>query len=171
MNAGYHSSAIYLNTINNGQLKEVEPELSIKTYNHPYSFRKTMLSSKALIEATMQSMLAISVIFAMSVVPSSFVIFLIEERRTGSKHLESLSGVPPWLYWITNFAWDILNYTVAVILVGILFMIFGDDCFTAGSNFVCLMLLLMLFGWAIIPMMYRVVFRMQVFGGIMLNLG
>jgi hypothetical protein len=53
--------------------------------------------------------IAISVIFAMSFVPASFVMVLIEERSSNSKHLQFVSGVNPLIYWVANFAWDMVN--------------------------------------------------------------
>ena len=55
-------------------------------------------------------LIAIAVIFAMSSIPASFVLFLISERVNGSKHLHLVSGVNPTTYWVTNFCWDMVSY-------------------------------------------------------------
>lgn len=54
-------------------------------------------------------LVSICVIFAMSFVPASFVLFLIEERVSKAKHLQFVSGVKPILYWLANFAWDMVS--------------------------------------------------------------
>ncbi|RXM97428.1 ATP-binding cassette sub-family A member 1 [Acipenser ruthenus] len=54
-------------------------------------------------------LVSICVIFAMSFVPASFVLFLIEERVSKAKHLQFVSGVKPILYWLANFSWDMLD--------------------------------------------------------------
>lgn len=54
-------------------------------------------------------LVSICVIFAMSFVPASFVLFLIEERVSKSKHLQFVSGVKPILYWTTNYIWDMVS--------------------------------------------------------------
>lgn len=54
-------------------------------------------------------LLSICVIFAMSFVPASFVLFLIEERVSKAKHLQFVSGVKPILYWLANFVWDMVS--------------------------------------------------------------
>lgn len=54
-------------------------------------------------------LVSICVIFAMSFVPASFVLFLIEERASKAKHLQFVSGVKPILYWLANFAWDMVS--------------------------------------------------------------
>ena len=56
--------------------------------------------------------IAICVIFAMSFIPASFTMYLIEERVSNSKHLQFVSGINPVMYWVSNFCWDIVSYTV-----------------------------------------------------------
>lgn len=53
---------------------------------------------------------AICVIFAMSFIPASFVLFLIQERVSNSKHLQFVSGVNPTTYWVANFVWDMVRH-------------------------------------------------------------
>lgn len=53
---------------------------------------------------------AICVIFAMSFVPASFVLFLIEERVSNSKHLQFVSGINPTVYWLANWSWDMVSH-------------------------------------------------------------
>ena len=56
-------------------------------------------------------LVSICVIFAMSFVPASFVVFLIQERTNKAKHMQFISGVQPLLYWAANFVWDMVSYT------------------------------------------------------------
>lgn len=58
---------------------------------------------------SVDAVVAICVIFAMSFVPASFVLYLIQERVTQAKHLQFVSGVSPLLYWSTNFLWDMVQ--------------------------------------------------------------
>lgn len=55
-------------------------------------------------------LVSICVIFAMSFVPASFVVFLIQERVNKAKHMQFISGVQPYLYWLANFIWDMVYY-------------------------------------------------------------
>lgn len=52
---------------------------------------------------------SICVIFAMSFIPASFVLFLIQERVSKAKHLQFVSGVNPAVYWLASFAWDMVS--------------------------------------------------------------
>ena len=75
-------------------------------YNLWYSF----LYSDANIRDVL---IAISVIFAMSNVPASFIMFLCEERASNSKHLQFVSGINPVIYWLANFTWDMVSQYVS----------------------------------------------------------
>jgi len=55
---------------------------------------------------------AISVIFSMSFVPASFVIFLVEERKTKAKHLQFVSGVKPITFWVAAYTWDMVRFII-----------------------------------------------------------
>jgi ATP-binding cassette subfamily A (ABC1) protein 1 len=52
---------------------------------------------------------ALTLIFSMSFVPASFVIFLVEERVSKAKHLQFVSGVKPLTFWTAQFTWDIVS--------------------------------------------------------------
>lgn len=57
----------------------------------------------------MDVLVSICVVFAMSFVPASFTLILIEERVTGAKHLQFMGGLSPTLYWLSNFLWDMVR--------------------------------------------------------------
>ena len=58
---------------------------------------------------SVDAVVAICVIFAMSFIPASFVLYLIQERVTKAKHLQFVSGVSPLVYWVANFFWDMVS--------------------------------------------------------------
>lgn len=58
---------------------------------------------------SVDAVVAICVIFAMSFIPASFVLYLIQERVTTAKHLQFVSGVSPLVYWVANFFWDMVR--------------------------------------------------------------
>lgn len=58
---------------------------------------------------SVNAVVAICVIFAMSFIPASFVLYLIQERVTKAKHLQFVSGVSPLVYWVANFFWDMVS--------------------------------------------------------------
>ncbi|KAK7490495.1 hypothetical protein BaRGS_00018281 [Batillaria attramentaria] len=158
-NKAWAAIVAYMNSLNNVILRSYLPEsewdkYGIVTVNHPMNFTKAQLDEETLLNSFMDVIVAICVIFALSFVPASFVLFLIEERVSNSKHLQFVSGINPTTYWVTNFLWDMLNYSIPALLCIFIFLAFGTDSYVSSTNAPCLVALLFLYGWAITPMMY-----------------
>lgn len=68
-----------------------------------------LLLSVSRVTTSVDVLVSICVIFAMSFVPASFVVFLIQERVSNAKHMQFISGVQPLLYWVANFIWDMVS--------------------------------------------------------------
>uniref|UniRef100_A0A803TLI3 ATP binding cassette subfamily A member 4 n=1 Tax=Anolis carolinensis TaxID=28377 RepID=A0A803TLI3_ANOCA len=159
-NKGWHAMVIFLNVANNAILRanlkqgKDPEEYGITAINHPLNLTKEQLSEVTVLTTSVDAVVSICVIFAMSFIPASFVLFLIQERVTKAKHLQFVSGVSSFVYWFTNFLWDILNYTVSAGLVVAIFVVFKKKAYTSPSNLPALVTLLLLYGWAVIPMMY-----------------
>ncbi|XP_019742850.1 ATP-binding cassette sub-family A member 1-like [Hippocampus comes] len=95
---------------------------------------------------------------AISCVPSCSVLFLIEERASKATHLQFVSGLQPFLYWLTNICWDMLNYAVTAFLMVLIIIAFKIEGYTSDSILRALILLLLFYGWSVIPMMYPATF-------------
>jgi len=67
-----------------------------------------------------------------------------------------VSGVKGLTYWSANFIWDLANYCVSITFCIIIFLAFGIEAYVYKINFLCLLLLLFLYGFAIIPLMYSI---------------
>nr|KAG5700800.1 hypothetical protein BaRGS_035003 [Batillaria attramentaria] len=110
-NKGWIAIVAYMNSLNNVILRSYLPEsvrdqYGIVTVNHPMNFTQQQLDEESLYNSAVDVLVAICVIFALSFVPASFVLFLIEERVSSSKHLQFVSSINPTTYWVTNFLWD-----------------------------------------------------------------
>uniref|UniRef100_A0A4W5PPM8 P-type phospholipid transporter n=1 Tax=Hucho hucho TaxID=62062 RepID=A0A4W5PPM8_9TELE len=134
----------------------------ITAYNHPLNLTKEQLTEIAMMTTSVDVLVSICVIFSMSFVPASFVLFLIEERVSKAKHLQFVSGVRPILYWLANFTWDMLNYTVPATMVVLIFICFQQQSYVSETNLPALVLLLLLYGWSITPLMYPASFLFSV---------
>ena len=64
-----------------------------------------------------------------------------------------LSGLDPVVYWLSTFCWDMLNFLVPCLLMLLLFQVFGVESF-CGPNIPLVLLLELMYGWAIVPLMY-----------------
>ena len=58
--------------------------------------------------------------FGFSFLIASFCIFIIKERTSNSKHLQYLSGCNSYVFWISAFTWDIINYFLSISIVVLL---------------------------------------------------
>ncbi|XP_053776573.1 retinal-specific phospholipid-transporting ATPase ABCA4 isoform X5 [Desmodus rotundus] len=167
-NKGWHAAVSFLNVAHNAILRaslhrDRDPEeYGITVISQPLNLTKEQLSEITVLTSSVDAMVAICVIFAMSFVPASFVLYLIQERVNKAKHLQFVSGVSPTTYWLTNFLWDIMNYAVSAALVVGIFIGFQKKAYTSPHNLPALVALLMLYGWAVIPMMYPASFLFDV---------
>ncbi|KAJ8008300.1 hypothetical protein DPEC_G00103410 [Dallia pectoralis] len=167
-NKAWHAIVSFISVANNAILRGNLPggrnprDYGISTSNHPLNLTKGQLSSQALAASSTDVVVSICVIFAMSFIPASFVLFLIQERVSKAKHLQFVSGVNPAVYWVANFAWDICNYIVPCLIVVIIFLCFQQKAYVSPPNLPALILLLVLYGWSITPMMYPASFIFSV---------
>ncbi|GLD55049.1 retinal-specific ATP-binding cassette transporter-like protein [Lates japonicus] len=159
-NKGWHAMVSFMNVANNAILRANLAkganldEYGITAINHPLNLTKEQLSEITVLTTSVDAVVAICVIFAMSFVPASFVLYLIQERVTQAKHLQFVSGVSPLVYWMANFLWDMVNYSISAAMVVEIFIFFDKKCYTSPTNLQPLIALLMLYGWSVTPMMY-----------------
>uniref|UniRef100_A0A6Q2ZEB5 P-type phospholipid transporter n=1 Tax=Esox lucius TaxID=8010 RepID=A0A6Q2ZEB5_ESOLU len=159
-NKGWHAMVAFMNVANNAILRAYLPrnanpmEYGITAVNHPLNLTKEQLSEVTVLKTSVDAVTAICVIFAMSFIPASFVLYLIQERVSKAKHLQFVSGVSPLVYWVANFFWDMVNYSLSTAMVVGIFVAFDKKCYTSAANLPALVLLLLLYGWSVTPMMY-----------------
>ncbi|XP_040096160.1 phospholipid-transporting ATPase ABCA7 isoform X2 [Oryx dammah] len=167
-NKGWHAMVAFVNRANNALLRAHLPPgpshhtHSITTLSHPLNLTKEQLSEAALMASSVDVLVSICVVFAMSFVPASFILVLIDERVTRAKHLQCMGGLPPTLYWLGNFLWDMCNYLVSACIVVLIFLAFQQRAYVAPANLPALLLLLLLYGWSITPLMYPASFFFSV---------
>uniref|UniRef100_A0A8C5STU4 P-type phospholipid transporter n=1 Tax=Laticauda laticaudata TaxID=8630 RepID=A0A8C5STU4_LATLA len=164
-NKGWHAVAAFVNVINNAILRanlqdgENASNYGITVFNHPLNLTKQQLSEVALMTTSVDVLVSICVIFAMSFVPASFVVFLIQERVSKAKHLQFICGVKPVIYWVANFVWDMCNYIIPATLVIIIFICFQQKSYVSSTNLpVCGQPLM----WSITPLMYPASFIFKI---------
>ncbi|CAF4021231.1 unnamed protein product [Rotaria sp. Silwood2] len=164
-NKGWSSSVAFLNIFNNallrGLLLQDNSSIDINDYgitaiNHPLPQTELQIDSDLQSRSALEIFTAICIIFALAFIPASFLVFLIDERVTTAKHLQFVSGVKGITYWCGNFLWDLTNYCVSITVCMIIFLIFDIEAYVYKTNFLCLLLLLFLYGFAIIPLMYPI---------------
>ena len=135
--------------------------LGIVAFNHPMPFITTQFIAQLTTKILIDLFVAIFMIFALSFIPASFLVFTLEERETNTKQLQFVSGIKPYIYWISNFIWDLINYAVPICICVCIFLIFDVKTYTSKENLPCLVLLMLLYGWAVIPLMYPLNYLFQ----------
>ncbi|CAG7726830.1 unnamed protein product, partial [Allacma fusca] len=162
-NQPLHAQPIALNFVSNALLKKYyKDDVTIKLSNHPLPFtvEDDISNVKTFWSAGFQ--VAFNIAFGMSFLSSGFVVFLIKERESKAKHLQFVTGVNFVVFWIANFIIDAANFIVPVILLPVVLIFFQIETFDDLTVLGNLFLLLLFYGWAIIPLMYLFSFRFTI---------
>lgn len=91
-------------------------------------------------------------------IPGAFIVFVVKERVSKSKHLQLVSGVDLTSYWISTFLWDVSLFFILTMLVMAVFLMYGRDSavvFVGDSeSFLATMLLTFGYGLSVLPFSY-----------------
>ena len=135
-NEAYHTTGISLNYLQNAVLKFFAGvKYQITTINHPLPRRSTTQATDELNTGYVVSFIVSwCVSFGMAFLVGTFVVFLIKERVTKSKHIQYVSGVHVGNFWASTFIWDLINYLVPSLLLIAVFAGFDIEAFYKGAN-------------------------------------
>jgi len=78
-------------------------------------------------------------------IAGSFVTFIVAERESKAKHLQTVAGVKPSAYWLSTFAWDVMNFQLPLWIIVIMIYAFGITSFTTSDRGVNVGSILLLF--------------------------
>ncbi|GMT18442.1 hypothetical protein PFISCL1PPCAC_9739, partial [Pristionchus fissidentatus] len=95
--------------------------------NHPLPPAAADTTKNRAVTQTTSFIIGYAIIVSMSMVVSGYCTFLIRERKKNSKHMQLLSGLPLWMYWLTAFLWDAITYLIPVACFIGIFFAFGVD--------------------------------------------
>lgn len=142
-----------------------------------YQYRVFQITLLATVGNSMGFQLAFNICFSMAFVSSFYILFIIRERVSQSKHLQFVSGVKVHAFWLTTLFWDFCTYLLTIIALLLTLICFQEDGFkTAGDigeqfDTFCivlemlymfyffllserLFLIFIYFGWSMLPMIY-----------------
>uniref|UniRef100_A0AC34QV07 ABC transporter domain-containing protein n=1 Tax=Panagrolaimus sp. JU765 TaxID=591449 RepID=A0AC34QV07_9BILA len=135
-NKAYAALPINTNSYHNGILRALSSpykdpeEVGIMTISHPMN--KTVEDAVGFsdqLQKTMMFRVVVSVL-VLSFIPASACLLLVEERTSFSRHLQSVFGVSPWLYWLTNFIYDYMILNICCLLIVLIYVAMGVEVFT-----------------------------------------
>jgi hypothetical protein len=111
---------------------------------------------EVLVQTILSLFVAIFVLVPFCYIPASFGVFVVKERAVKAKHLQMVSGVRGWTYWLATYLWDMSLYCIIVCGVSLVFARgFDAPAFTGTANACAATFLLMfLYGTAAVPLSY-----------------
>ncbi|XP_030646569.1 ATP-binding cassette sub-family A member 3 [Chanos chanos] len=158
-NQGYHTPATALMLADNALYKLLAgPNASIHAGNYPMPRNMSEIAQSQLSEGQTGFAIAINLMYGMASLSSTFALLLVTERAIKSKHVQLVSGVYPSNFWFSALLWDLVNFLMPCMLMLVVFRVFAVKAFVEENHLVDVLLLLLLYGWAIIPLMYLLSF-------------
>jgi len=159
----FHGPPLALNFLTNAILGNgTNGTKTIKISNHPFPWTAADKISQAGSFATVGFQVAFNIAFGMSFLSASFVVFLIKERVTKSKHLQFVSGVKFPIFWGACFLFDVLNYILPCLGLMLLLVGFRTESFYAVDVQFYVFILFCFYGYAVIPLMYLFSFAFSI---------
>ncbi|KAM8961307.1 phospholipid-transporting ATPase ABCA3 isoform 2-T2 [Pelodytes ibericus] len=154
-NQAYHAVAAALSLADNALFKLIAgANASISTTNYPQPRNTTETAQDQLQQGQTGFAIAINLLYGMASLASTFSLLLVGERAVKSKHVQFVSGASSFSYWLSALIWDLLNFLIPCIFMLVVFQAFGVKAYTDDRHLVDVMLMLLLYGWAVIPLMY-----------------
>uniref|UniRef100_A0A8C9ZNU2 ATP binding cassette subfamily A member 3 n=1 Tax=Sander lucioperca TaxID=283035 RepID=A0A8C9ZNU2_SANLU len=158
-NEGYHTPATSLMLVDNALFKLLAgPNASIQTGNYPMPRNLSEIARSQLNEGKTGFIIAINLMYGMASLSSTFALLLVTESSIKSKHVQQVSGVYLSNFWFSALLWDLVNFLLPCLLMLVVFQAFGIKAFVDNNHLVDVLLLLLLYGWAVVPLMYLLSF-------------
>ncbi|KAL6725956.1 hypothetical protein Aduo_007973 [Ancylostoma duodenale] len=155
-NFGYTTPPLAISIADSMIISDVlKKNVTLEVSNHPFPpVTQDVLKNRNYSNGS-AFMLGYAIIVCMSIVVATCCQFLIRERKKKSKHMQMLSGLLPWMYWITAFAWDVIWYIVRMgAFVGIFYAFNLEPYIKDFTTILILLLAMSLYGWTTIPFTY-----------------
>ncbi|KAG5490495.1 hypothetical protein JKF63_00615 [Porcisia hertigi] len=107
-----------------------------------------------LVSVKKQVMIGIFIILPFIFIPSNTIAYIVEEKESGSRHMQWLSGAGVAAYWLSSFVFDCLSYIATQILAFIVLALFGRTEYVSKDMVGPAMALFFFFGVSSIPFSY-----------------
>ncbi|CAH8451204.1 unnamed protein product [Heterobilharzia americana] len=175
-NKGYISAPAYLNTLHNLQLRMLTNNglgLNERNYSNGIIFinyplnkpidnnNNNNMNKNIHKEIIFDITLSIITLLCLSFIPASCITFIVKENCFGLKHLQYISGLNSYIYWLCVYLWDIINYIICAILCILVFIGFQKTPYIHIDVIIPFILLIILYGLAVIPLLYIISYFIQ----------
>lgn len=160
----YHSPAIALSALDSSLIQWFtdRKDIHLNVINDPLppTFRA---QAEEILSGFMTSFqISMNLLFGISFLVSSFVIFLVKERASDAKHLQFVSGVEAFNFWFATLLWDFVNYIFPCLCIMAVFAAFQQEGLSTATGQGCLFLIFFVYGWCVLPFMYILSFMFTV---------
>ncbi|XP_045462666.1 phospholipid-transporting ATPase ABCA1-like [Harmonia axyridis] len=147
----YHALPLSLQMMINSFVKDDSFQLNF--INYPLPQKKTDQDKEIEdISKAVNSLMAISL--AVAYIGNFYIMFNIKERVCQAKHLQFVSGINVFIFWLVSFIADLLTYLIPAVAVVISFSIIKPSGLATFEHLSYLSLLLFDFGIVVMPFMY-----------------
>ncbi|XP_034472561.1 ATP-binding cassette sub-family A member 3 isoform X2 [Drosophila innubila] len=154
-NKPLHTAPLTVNMVHNAIARRyVGDDAAIVVTNYPYPYTTQTLLSQLNIGNNIGTQMASNLCFCMCFVSAMYILFLIKERQSRAKLLQFVSGVRVWTFWLTQYIWDFLTITITSVIIIITIFCFQEDGFITADELARYFLLLVVFGFAVLPFTY-----------------
>ncbi|XP_023931716.1 ATP-binding cassette sub-family A member 2 [Lingula anatina] len=176
-NYAYHSMPLALNLVNNAILKHLageEHEIAANNFPLPPTDRdpcdndvlvdeKNPTNESWKLSSPVVSMAYTCIsLFVMSALLASFAVNPVQERNLETKRLLFVSGATGLTYWLVRCCWDTIVFMVPIVLIMGLVLAFQSwPFYIPNRQQETLILLLILFEWASLPLTYLLSFKFE----------
>jgi hypothetical protein len=74
------------------------------------------------------------VVLSFPFISGAFGSFIVAERQSKAKHLQTVAGVEPAAYWLSTYLWDTMNYQIPLWIVVAMMFAFDVEVLTTTSQ-------------------------------------
>ncbi|CAD2215521.1 ATP-binding protein cassette protein subfamily A, member 8 [Angomonas deanei] len=153
--SSYHEVPLETANYYNSYLSKVGLPRSLTLSNEPMP--KTT-QQEAMQTSMYALMIACIIMIPFTFIPSTFVGWIVKERECKARHLQNVSGLSFYIYWVSNFVFDLACYIITMFLVIAVFGIFQRKEYIEGVNLAATVVLFFMYGLSGILMAYAVNF-------------
>ncbi|KPA80358.1 putative ATP-binding cassette protein subfamily A member 10 [Leptomonas pyrrhocoris] len=109
---------------------------------------------KNMVATSKQVMMGIFIIIPFIFIPSNTIGYIVEEEESGARHMQWLSGMSVFAYWMSSFMFDVACYIGTQILTFVIFVIFNRTEFVSKDTVGPAIVMFLFYGVSSIPVSY-----------------
>jgi ATP-binding cassette subfamily A (ABC1) protein 3 len=134
----------------------------IRTVNHPLPMSR---HENQMIGLFRRVISGIFVLIPFTFIPSSFVSFIVQEKESGARHLQTMAGVNVAAFWLASGLFDLASFLMTELLAFVAFLAFDRREYVGDWTLgMATFSLLFLYGLSSIPFTYALSFMFRTHG-------